>query len=110
MQEPDSTSGALLAHVVTLECKDADHAERCLEALAEHGRPDATEFNCASYDFGLKQGTSDTVYIVERWNTWADLDHLLAAKVVPALPIYNALLKRPFDPATDTVRIEFVAG
>jgi len=30
---------------------------------------------------------------------------LLAAKVVPALPMYDALLKWPFDPAPDTVRV-----
>jgi hypothetical protein len=46
------------------------------------------------------------VYIVERWKDWARLDALLQAKVVPALPMYNQLLKTPFNPATDTLRIE----
>jgi hypothetical protein len=91
--------------VVTLECRDEQHATRCLEALAEYGRPDALAFNCVSYEFGLKEGTSDTVCLVERWRRWEDLDSLLAAKVVPALPTYNQLLKRPFDPAKDTLRV-----
>jgi len=28
--------------------------------------------------------------------------------VIPALPHYNTLLKRPFDPARDTLRIRLV--
>ncbi|MCU9846587.1 hypothetical protein OEZ60_01025 [Defluviimonas sp. WL0024] len=92
-------------HVVTLECKDAENAARCLGALAAYGRPDAEAFGCVSYDFGLKEGTEDTVHLVERWNGWDDLDALLAEKVVPALPLYNEMLRRPFDPATDTMRI-----
>ena len=28
------------------------------------------------------------------------------AKVVPAMPMYNQLLKRPFDPSKDTLRIK----
>ena len=95
-----------LIHVVTLECKDEDHAKQCISALTNYGRPDALAFNCISYEFGLKEGTTDTVYIVERWNRWEDLDSLLNAKVVPALPTYNQLLKRPFDPARDTLRIK----
>lgn len=94
-----------LVHVVALDCKDHEHARRCPEALANYGRPDALAFNCVSYEFGLKEGTTDTVYLVERWKQWQDLDALLSAKVVPALPIYNQLLKRPFDPAKDTLRI-----
>lgn len=93
-------------HVVTLDCKDAEHAERCIEALATYARPDALAFHCTSYEFGLREGTADTVCIVERWRQWRDLDALLREKVVPALPLYNQLLKRPFDPANDTVRIQ----
>lgn len=109
MQTPDSTTAGRLVHVVTLACKDDEHASRCLEALANYGRPDALSFGCLSYEFGLKAGTTDTVYIVERWNRWEDLDALLQAKVVPALPLYNQLLKRPFDPAADTLRIALAA-
>lgn len=93
-------------HLVTLECMDEARATQCLEALAERGRPDALAFKCVAYEFGLKHGTTDTVCIVERWNRWEDLDSLLHEKVVPALPAYNALLKRPFDPARDTLRVE----
>ena len=93
-------------HLVTLECKDHVHAARCMEALASHGRPDALAFQCLSYEFGLKAGTTDTVCLVERWHRWQDLDALLGEKVVPALPMYNQLLKRPFDPARDTLRIQ----
>lgn len=71
---------------------------------------DAMSFNCRSYEFGLKEGTADTVFLVERWNRWEDLDALLGAKVVPALPMYNQLLKRPFDPARDTLRIQLSAS
>lgn len=105
MTIPASAGDANLVHVVSLECKDAQHAGRCLEALANVGRPDALAYNCVSYLFGLKEGTSDTVFIVERWKRWQDLDALLRDKVVPALPTYNALLKRPFDPSKDTLRI-----
>ena len=97
---------APLAHIVTLDCRDAKRAEQCLEALEAYGRPDALEFGCHSYDFGVVQGSDDIVYLVERWARWEDLDALLAAKVVPALPLYNELLKRPFDPTRDTRRIE----
>jgi hypothetical protein len=93
-------------HVVTLECKDDEHAAHCLAALAGSGKPDALSFDCVAYAFGLKVGASDTVYLVERWKRWQDLDALLEAKVVPALPVYNRLLKRPFDPARDTLRVE----
>ena len=98
-------SNGPLMHVVTLECRDDENAKRCLDALANYGKPDAEAFKCLSYEFGLKEGTTDTVYLVERWNRWEDLDALLSAKVVPALPTYNQLLKRPFDPAKDTLRI-----
>ena len=94
-----------LLHIVTLACKEADSAAACISALANQGRPDALSFNCQSYEFGLKNGTADTVIVIERWKRWEDLDALLVGKVVPALPMYNQLLKRPFDPATDTVRI-----
>lgn len=92
-------------HVVTLQCKDAESASRCLGALAAYGRPDAEAFRCVAYEFGLREGTEDTVYLVERWNNWEDLDGLLAEKVIPALPLYNQMLRRPFDPAADTLRI-----
>ena len=95
-----------LVHIVTLECRDREHAARCLAALGTYGRPDALSFNCVAYEFGLQAGSPDTVYLVERWNQWEDLDALLTARVVPALPLYNELLKRPFDPARDTRRIE----
>jgi hypothetical protein len=98
-------AGGGCVHLVTLECKDQEHATRCIEALANYGRPDALSFKCASYEFGFKEGSSDTVCIVEHWRHWGDLNALLAEKVVPALPLYNQLLKRPFDPAKDTVRI-----
>jgi hypothetical protein len=101
----DQPGGARCVHIVTLQCKDADHALRCAEALEQYGRPDALSFNCASYEFGLKEGTTDTMYLLERWHRWEDLDALLLNKVVPALPVYNALLARPFDPTTDTLRI-----
>jgi len=110
MKTHDSTSRGRLLHVVTLECRDGEHAKRCLDALAAHGRPDALAFDCASYEFGVRQGAEDTVVLVERWTRWEDLDALLSAKVIPALPVYNALLKRPFDPAKDTMRIEVDAG
>ncbi|MDH5670362.1 MAG: hypothetical protein OEY86_20365, partial [Nitrospira sp.] len=99
-----TAEGACL-QVVTLECKDGEHAKRCLDALAAYGRPDALAFNCVSYEFGLKEGTSDTIYLVERWKQWEDLDALIREKVIPALPMYNQLLKRPFDPARDTARV-----
>jgi quinol monooxygenase YgiN len=92
-------------HVVTLACKDAEHADRCRAALAQYGRPDALAYGCQAYEFGLQEGSSDTVLLIERWNRWEDLDALLRDKVVPALPVYDALLKRPFDPETDTRRV-----
>ena len=98
-----------LIHIVTLHCKDNNHAEQCLGALANFGKPDALSYNCVSYEFGLKLGTTDTIYILERWNKWEDLDALLNEKVVPAIPMYNQLLKKPFNPTTDTLRIELSA-
>lgn len=105
MTRSGSTADGRLLHVVTLQCKDADNASRCLAALANYGRPDALGFNCRAYEFGLKDGTPDTVILVERWDRWEDLDALLVNKVVPALPLYNELLRRPFDPVQDTVRV-----
>jgi quinol monooxygenase YgiN len=99
-----------LLHLVTLHCKDAQHARRCMEALSAYGRPDALAYGCESYEFGLKDGASDTVLLVERWRSWENLDALLAEKVVPALPVYNELLKRPFDPASDTIRVSLSGG
>jgi hypothetical protein len=106
----DHQNAAPLLHVVTLECKDAEHATRCLAALRDYGRPDALSFRCASYEFGVKEGTTSTVYLIERWSRWEDLDALLTEKVVPALPIYNALLARPFDPARDTLRVRLLGS
>jgi quinol monooxygenase YgiN len=106
---PDSPGGGSLIHVVTLDCKDAEHAARCIEALTAYGQPDALSFGCLSYEFGLKEGATDTVYLIERWRSWQDLDALLGAKVVPALPMYNQLLKQPFDPGRDTLRIRLSA-
>ena len=106
MAVSESTSAGPFVHVVTLDCKDGEHAKRCIEALANYGRPDALAFNCVSYEFGMLEGTVDTVYIVERWRQWSDLDALLNEKVVPALPMYNQLLRRPFDPSRDTMRIK----
>jgi quinol monooxygenase YgiN len=97
-------------HVVTLPCKDEAHAARCLAALANYGRPDALSFGCLSYAFGVKEGAPATVYLIERWRRWEDLDALLAAKVVPALPMYNELLAKPFDPAVNTARIAVSGG
>lgn len=108
MNAIDRTRIGKLIHVVTLKCKDNEHASQCLAALANYGKPDAMSFNCQSYEFGLKAGTKDTVYIVEQWSKWDDLNALLEAKVVPALPMYNQLLENPFDPVTDTLRIELV--
>lgn len=105
MESQDRSPMGKLIHVVTLNCKDNEHAKQCMAALANYGKPDALSFNCLSYEFGLKEGTTDTVYIVERWNQWEDLDSLLQAKVIPAIPMYNQLLQHPFNPATDTLRI-----
>ena len=107
---PNLTSEGHLVHVVTLRCKDADHATRCISALGAYGRPDALAFNCRSYDFGLQVGSPDTVCLIERWSRWEDLDSLLKEKVIPALPMYNQLLERPFDPSVDTMRVDLSNG
>lgn len=62
MQTHPSTAAGQLLHVVTLACKDNEHATRCIDALAHYGKPDALSFNCCSYEFGLQDGTVDTVY------------------------------------------------
>jgi hypothetical protein len=105
MSLPHSATEGRLSHVVTLGCKDEKHATRCIAALANHRRPDALAFNCVSYEFGLEEGIKDTVCIVERWARWEDRDSLLVEKVVPTVPLYNELLKRPFDRAQKTARI-----
>jgi hypothetical protein len=110
MAVSESTGAGPFMHVVTLACKDSEHAKQCIEALASYGRPDALAFNCVSYDFGILEGTVDTVYLIERWHQWSDLDALLNEKVIPALPLYNQLLKRPFDPSKDTVRIKLCSA
>jgi quinol monooxygenase YgiN len=92
-------------HLVTLRCKSAKHAEDCLAALKAYGRPDAMAYGCRSYEFGRVLGDETTVLLAERWEDWGALDRLLTEKVVPALPTYNALLERDFDPARDTRRI-----
>jgi hypothetical protein len=109
-QTTTESQTAPFLHLVTLECKDAEHANRCLAALREYGRPDALRYRCAAYEFGLKAGTTSTVFLVERWSRWEDLDALLTEKVVPALPTYNALLKQPFDPGRDTLRVQLADG
>ena len=106
----ESTNVGPFVHVVTLTCKDGERAKQCIEALANYGRPDALAFNCVSYEFGMLEGTVDTVYIIERWLQWSDLDALLSEKVIPALPLYNQLLKRPFDPSRDTMRIRLCSA
>lgn len=106
MNATELPHGALLTHIVTLDCKDAEHAARCIDALKNYGKPDALAYGCESYEFGWKAGSPDVVYLVERWKRWEDLDRLLVEKVVPALPVYNELLKRPFDPSADTLRIQ----
>jgi len=106
MKTKNANSKGRLINLVTLVCKDNEHAQQCLEAIANYGKPDAMGYKCSSYEFGLEVGTEDTVRVVERWNRWEDLDSLLKDKVIPALPSYNQLLKRPFDFKTDTVRIE----
>lgn len=105
-----STSPGPHLHVVTLRCKDAAHAARCMEALSRYGRPDALSYGAASYEFGLVAGSSDAITLIERWERWADLDRLLQEKVIPALPLYNELLARPFDPAVDTLRVNLDAS
>ena len=101
MTEVDSRGRFL--HVVTLDCKDTERARQCIDALREHGRPDAMEFGCLAYEFG-RDGAR--VLLVERWADWGRLDALLEQRVVPALPLYNELLAQPFDPARDTRRVE----
>lgn len=93
-------------NIVTLTCKNEELAKQCLSALENYGRPDALSYNCQSYEFGLKEGTSEVICLVERWKNWHDLDRLLLEKVVPALPMYKQLLKKPFDPIKDTLRIK----
>jgi len=105
MDNTESPDDPNLIHIVSLDCKDADHARRCLEALANDGRPDALAYNCRSYEFGLQEGIPTRVVLVERGSDWGDLDALLMEKVVPALPNYNQLLREPFDPVTCTTRI-----
>ena len=60
MEAPNSIPAGPFLHVVMLECKDHDHTTRCLAALRNQGRPDALAANCISYEFGIKEGTTDT--------------------------------------------------
>lgn len=105
MAAQESSSTGNLLHIVTLECKDAARAAQCINALTAYGRRDALAFNCVSYEFGFREGSSDTVILVERWREWLALDALLSTRFAPALPMYNQFLKRPFDPARDTLRV-----
>lgn len=109
MQTNDRTSQTDSIHIVTLRCKDAEHAIKCVQALEAYGRPDALGYGCKSYEFGLKSGEDDTVVLIERWADFGQLDRLLTEKVVPALPVYNALLARAFDPQRDTTRVRLGA-
>jgi hypothetical protein len=104
----DNGAGGLV-HVVRLECRDQASAARCLGALGDHGRPDALAYGCLSYEFGPAVEAPATIVLVERWSRWEDLDALLAEKVVPALPLYDEMLARPFDAVRDTTRIALVA-
>lgn len=106
MGTQDSQTKGRLINIVTLHCKNEELAQQCLGALENYGRPDALSYNCLSYEFGLKEGTTDVVCIVEHWKSWDDLDRLAREKIADALPMYNQLLKNPFDPAIDTLRIE----
>ena len=106
METPNNTQIGKFIHLVTLNCKDEQHAKQCLSALANYGKPDALSYNCLSYEFGRKANSKNTVYLIERWSKWKDLDLLLNDKVIPALSMYNQLLKNPFNPETDTLRIE----
>ena len=110
MPTANTTGRGHLVHLVTLECKDHKRAQRCLAALENYGKPDALAFQCEPYEFGLKEGTTETGCLLERWNRWEDLDALISKKVVPVLPTYNQLLKRPFDPAKDTCRIKLAVA
>jgi quinol monooxygenase YgiN len=92
-------------HIVMLRCNSAEDATSCLHALSQYGRPNALEYGCESYEFGRKAGESETVILVERWPSFDLLDRLLTEKVIPALPTYNALLERAFDPLRDTIRL-----
>lgn len=102
------TNPAPCIHLVTLDCKDADAAQQALGILTSQSRQDALDYGCASYDVGLVEGSDDRIRLIERWPDWAPLDRLLAEKVAPALPHYNAMLARDFDPARDTVRVRLV--
>ncbi len=102
--ETGSGQGKCL-HIIRLECKSPEHAENCLGALANYGRPDALEFGCHSYEFGLQEGSDTVIMLVERWPDFDSLERLLEEKVIPALPTYNELLASPFDPERDTTRV-----
>jgi hypothetical protein len=110
MRTQNSQPEGRLINIVTLNCKNEDLAKQCLGALENYGRPDALSYNCLSYEFGLKEGTTNVVCIVERWNSWDDLDRLAKEKIANALPMYNQLLKNPFDPAKDTLRIMLITN
>lgn len=102
---PTPTATGQNIHIVALRCKSAGHATQCLTALRDYGRPDALAYECQSYEFGRKVGDDATVILIERWGDFSQLNRLLTDKVIPALPDYNALLDREFDPARDTLRI-----
>src|SRR5690606_4472063 len=76
---------ARFVHVVTLDCKDAEHALRCIQMLTRVGLPDAKMFQCVSYEFGLEAGSTERVVIIQRWERWEDLDALIEQRIAPDL-------------------------
>ena len=53
----------------------------------------------------MQEGKTDTVCLIGYCNCREDLDALLHAEEVPALPMYNQALNQSPDPARDTLRI-----
>jgi len=79
-----------------------------MDDLERYRKPEALQYGCKAFEYGLKEGTAtkDCVYVCERWDKWADLDKLHNEKFGPnQLPIFNELLKRPFDFNTDSLRV-----
>jgi hypothetical protein len=46
-----------------IEKQNGDNNRGCQDVLA---------FNCVAYDFGIKEGANETVYLSERWSRWPD--------------------------------------
>ncbi|MCB1552593.1 MAG: hypothetical protein KDJ14_02200 [Xanthomonadales bacterium] len=97
---------ARFVHIVTLDCKDPEHALRCIQMLTQVGLPDAKMFQCVSYEYGLEVGSTERIVLIERWQRWEDLDALIEQCIAPDLDKYNSLLKQPFDVIRDTRRVE----